>query len=133
MRTEITPVTAEIYRFHFASDVSMERARDLVAEAILLAEKIHGPARVRLDCGYFADDRKRCLVVDARTKAGQSVAVVYTQLLLNEFGLTAFDVERVPKDDGFTRRGALGRVGAWLGERWRRTLQHLTRAGSATY
>ena len=133
MRSEMTPVTAEIYRFLFTPGVSMERARDLVAHAILLAEHIHGPARVRLDCGYFADDRKRCLVVDARTKAGQSVAVFYTQLLLNEYGLTAFDVERVPKDDGFTRHGPLGRVFAWLSERWRRTLQHLTRAGNAIY
>ena len=133
MRTEITPVTAEIYRFRFTSDVSMERARDLVAEAILLAEHIHGPARVRLDCGYYADDRKRCLVVDARTKAGQSVAVFFTQLLLNHFDLTAFDVERVPKDDGFTGRGMLGRVGAWFSERWRRTVRRLTRTGNAIY
>jgi hypothetical protein len=139
MRTEITPVTPEIYRFRFTPDVSMERARDLVAHAILLAEHIHGPARVRLDCGYFADDRKRCLVVDARTKAGQSVAVFYTQLLLNEFGLTAFDVERVPKDDGFTRRGVLGRVGSWLSDRCRGAVRCLTgarfaarRSGSAS-
>ncbi len=54
----MTPVTAEIYRFRFTPDVPMERARDLVAHAILLAQQIHGPARVRLDCGYWADDSK---------------------------------------------------------------------------
>ena len=111
----------------------MDRARDLVAHAILLAQQVHGAARVRLDCGYYADDRMRALVVDARTKAGQSVAVFFTQLLLNEFDLSAFDVERVPKDDGFPRRGLLGRAPAWVSDRCRSVVRRLTRAGNATY
>ncbi len=122
-------MTPEIYRFHFTPDVPMERARDLVAHAILLAQQIHGPARVRLDCGYCADDRKRALVIDARTKAGQSVAVFFTQLLLNEFSLSAFDVERVPREDGFSRHGLLGRLLASLGDRCRRALRRLLWAG----
>jgi hypothetical protein len=122
----MTEVTSEIYRFCFAPEVSMERARDLVAYAILLTQQVHGEARVRLDCGYNADDRLRTLVVDARTQAGQTVAVFYTQLLLNEFGLTAFDVERVPKNDGFPHRGLLGRTSVWLSQCWRRLLCHLT-------
>lgn len=126
----MTVITPEIYRFRFTPAVSMERARDLVAEAILLAEQIHGPARVRLDCGYCADDRMRSLVLDARTKAGQSVAVLFTQLLLNEFGMSAFDVERVPKDDGFPRRGHLGRLIASLGNRCRSVFRRFIRAGS---
>ena len=126
-------MTPEIYRFRFTPKVPMDRARDLVAHAILLSQQVHGAARVRLDCGYCADDRLRALVIDARTKAGQSVAVFFTQLLLNEFGLTAFDVERVPKDDGFPRRGLLGRAVAWLNCCWRRAIRCLTRAGSAIY
>jgi hypothetical protein len=124
-------MTPEIYRFHFTPNVPMERARDLVAHAILLAQQIHGAARVRLDCGYCADDRKRALVIDARTKAGQSVAVFFTQLLLNEFGLTAFDVERVPKEDGFSRRGPLGRVVASLRDRCRGAVRRLLYEGDA--
>jgi len=129
----MTVITPEIYRFRFTPEVPMDRARDLVAHAILLAQQVHGAARVRLDCGYYADDRMRALVVDARTKAGQSVAVFFTQLLLNEFGLSAFDVERVPKDDGFPLRGLLGRVPAWVSDRCRSVVRRLTRAGSATY
>ena len=126
-------MTQEIYRFQFSPEVPMERARDLVAHAILLAQQIHGAARVRLDCGYCADDRRRALVVDARTKAGQSVAVFFTQLLLNEFGLSAFDVERVPKDDGFSRRGSLGRIVASLGSRCRSAVRRFIRAGNPIY
>jgi len=129
----MTIMTPEIYRFRFAREVPMDRARDLVAHAILLAQQVHGAARVRLDCGYYADDRMRALVVDARTKAGQCVAVFFTQLLLNEFGLSAFDVERVPKDDGFPRRGLLGRAPAWVSDRCRSVVRRLTRAGNATY
>jgi len=127
----MTVITPEIYRFRFIPEVPMDRARDLVAHAILLAQQVHGAARVRLDCGYYADDRMRALVVDARTKAGQSVAVFFTQLLLNEFGLAAFDVERVPKDDGFTRRGSLGMIVAWMNCRWRRAIRCLAYADDA--
>jgi len=126
-------MTPEIYRFRFDHTVSMDRARDLVAHAILAAERIHGAARVRLDCGYCADDEKGSLVVDARTKAGQTVATIFTDLLLGEFDMTAFDVERVAKDDGFPRRGRLGRASAWLSDRWRGAIRRLMRAGTATY
>jgi hypothetical protein len=129
----MTPVTPEIYRFRFTPEVPMEHARDLVAQAILLAEGIHGPARVRLDCGYFADDARRSLVVDARTKAGQSVAVFFTQLLLNEFELAAFDVERVPKRDGFARQGRLRAMAVSIGGPWRRAMRWLMRSGIVTH
>ena len=126
-------MTPEIYRFRFNPTVSMDRARDLVAHAILAAERIHGAARVRLDCGYCADDEKRSLVVDARTKAGQTVATIFTDLLLGEFDMTAFDVERVAKNDGFPRRRLLGRAVAWLGDRWRGAIRRLMHAGTVTY
>jgi len=126
-------MTPEIYRFRFDHTVSMDRARDLVAHAILAAERIHGAARVRLDCGYCADDEKGSLVVDARTKAGQTVATIFTDLLLGEFDMTAFDVERVAKDDGFPRRGRLGRASAWLSDRCRGALWRLMRTGNAIY
>ena len=126
-------MTPEIYRFRFDPTVSMDRARDLVAHAILAAERVHGAGRVRLDVAYFADDQRRSLVIDARTKAGQTVATIFTDLLLGEFDMAAFDVERVAKDDGFTRRGLLGRTAAWLSGRYRGAIRRLTRAGSATY
>jgi hypothetical protein len=124
-------MTPEIYRFRFSPTVSMDRARDLVAHAILAAERVHGPARVRLDVAYFADGDKRSLLVDARTKAGQTVATIFTDLLLGEFDMAAFDVERAPKDDGFIRRGPLGRIGAWLGDCWRGAIRRLTGLGIA--
>jgi len=126
-------MTPEIYRFRFSPTVSMDRAHDLVAHAILAAERVHGAGRVRLDVAYFADDRKRSLVIDARTKAGQTVATIFTDLLLGEFDMAAFDVERVPKDDGFPRRGRLGRVVASLEDRCRRAIRRLLRTGNAIY
>jgi len=126
-------MTPEIYRFRFNPTVSMDRARDLVAHAILAAERVHGAGRVRLDVAYFADDQKRSLVVDARTKAGQTVATIFTDLLLGEFDMTAFDVERVAKDDGFARRGRLGRASAWLSDRCHGALRRLMRTGNAIY
>ena len=126
-------MSPEIYRFRFRPGVSMDRARDLVAHAILAAERVHGPARVRLDVAYFADDDKRSLVVDARTQAGQTVAGIFTDLLLREFGMTAFDVERVAKNDGFPRRGLLRWACAWLGDRWRAAIRRLMRTRNVIY
>ncbi|GEM_PF-3404103 len=126
MRTEMTPETPEIYRFRFGPEVCMERAQDLVAYAILLAQQVHGEARVRLDCGYAADAGLRSLVVDARTKAGQTVALFFTEMLLKEFGMSAFSVERVPRNDGF-RRGGLTRAAAWLANRGRVLVRRLRR------
>ena len=126
-------MSPEIYRFRFTPVVPMDRARDLVAHAILAAERVHGAGRVRLDVAYFADDQKRSLVIDARTKAGQTVATIFTDLLLGEFDMAAFDVERVPKDDGFPRRGLLGRALVWLGDRWHGAVQRVTRTGSAIH
>ena len=61
------------------------------------------------------------MVVDARTKAGQTVAVFFAQLLLNEFDMAAFTVERVPRKDGFARsctdRHAPGLAGRSLAPR----------------
>ncbi|MFB3882436.1 MAG: hypothetical protein ACE149_14310 [Armatimonadota bacterium] len=129
----MNPVTPEIYRFRFDAHVPMECARDLAAYAILFAQGVHGSARVRLDCRYFADDRRRSVVVDARTKAGQTMAVFFTQLLLDEFGMSGFSVERVPKNDGFLGRGALGHAAVWFVACCRRAGRRVARAATAAH
>jgi hypothetical protein len=84
-----------IYRFRCDPEVPMAEVRESLQVAILAAEGLHGAARVRLDFAYCADDAQRALVLDARAEAGMAVARVFTGFLTQQFGETAFRVERV--------------------------------------
>jgi len=84
-----------IYRFRFDPDVPMADVHESLKLAIFAAEGLHGAARVRLDFAYCADDGKRALVLDARAEAGRCVARILTGFLTQQFGETAFRVERV--------------------------------------
>jgi len=84
-----------IYRFRFDPDVPMAEVHESLKLAIFAAEGLHGAARVRLDFAYCADDAKRSLVLDARAEAGMAVTRVFTGFLTQQFGETAFCVERV--------------------------------------
>ncbi len=88
-------MTQAIYRYRFEATVEMQEVRELLASAICATEDLLGPARVRLDFAFCADDRERSLVLDARTAAGQTVACLLTGLLAREFEETAFTVQRV--------------------------------------
>jgi len=88
-------MTPEIFRFRFEPHLPMREVRDSLELAILAAEGVHGPAQVRLDFGYYADDEKRSLVVDARAEAGRTVAQVFIEFLTQQFGEHTFRVERV--------------------------------------
>lgn len=85
----------EIYRFRFESDACMKDVHESLLLSIFAAEGVHGRSCIRMDVAFFADDDKRALVVDARTEAGHTVARIFTNFLLRQFGEETFQVERV--------------------------------------
>jgi len=85
-----------IYRYTFRNHTPLDEVEASLLLAILAAEGVHGEAQVRLDAGYFLDEKHRVLVVDARTDVGVTVAQIFTSFLLREFGDDAFSIERVP-------------------------------------
>ncbi len=73
----------------------MAEVQDSLFFAIVCAEGIHGRAQVRMDAGFRLDEEQRVCVVDAATPLAQTVAQVFTGLLIRELGDDAFTVDRV--------------------------------------
>ena len=88
-------MTPEIYRFRFEPGACMKEVHESLLLSIFAAEGLHGRSCIRLDVSFCADDDKRALVVDARTEAGHTVARIFTNFLIRQFGEEAFRIERV--------------------------------------
>ena len=85
----------ELYRYRFCQGVSLREAEDDLFLAMLAAEGLYGPARIRLDAAYYMDESIRAIVVDASTPVGQDINGIFVAFLIRQFGQDAFDVKRV--------------------------------------
>jgi hypothetical protein len=97
-------MSAEIYRYRFASNASLDEVQASLVLAILATEFLHGAAQVRLDAGHYLDPDRRACVIDAGTAVGKDVNRLFVGFLLREFGDDSFTVERV--DEFPARRAA---------------------------
>lgn len=88
-------MTEELYHYRFIPTVDMEQVIDFIVDAILISEDLHGAARTRLDCAYQADEIAGTVTIDACTEAGQTMAAVFTGLLLRHLAEDAFSVLRI--------------------------------------
>ncbi len=89
-------MTLGTYRFELEKGVDQEEAERTLQLAILGAEGLYGPARVRLDAWYRREPARRALVVDATTEVGAAVVRIFTSYLTREFGEESFSVRRLP-------------------------------------
>ena len=89
----------EGYRYQFAKGVGLRDAEDTLLLALLAAEGIYGPSRVRMDAAYAIDAPLRVIVVDGATQVGQDVSGVFTSFLTKEFGPDAFGVRRLNREN----------------------------------
>jgi len=85
----------ETYRYQFSEGVSLRDIEETLLLAVLAAESLHGPSRVRMDAGYCLEERKRTCVVDAGTEVGRDISRIFTGLATREFGEDSFQVERI--------------------------------------
>ena len=88
-------MSQHVYRYTFNDAVALSEVGDSLVLAAFSAEGIHGPAQVRLDATFYLDVGKRDCVVDGRNAVGETIARVFTGLLIREFGEEAFTVERL--------------------------------------
>ena len=61
---------AEIYRYTFDPEVSLEEVQASLLLALFAVESLHGKAQVRLDAGHAFDAEQRRFVVDAQNSSG---------------------------------------------------------------
>ncbi len=91
----------EICRFGFKKHISREAIEEIITLAIVTAECVYGPAKVRLHARYHAADGKA--VIDVSGEVGEHIAQVFTGLTIKQLGEDAFTVTRttiVPKAGG---------------------------------
>jgi hypothetical protein len=89
------PMAADVFRFGLSTDVPLDEAEMSLQLATFAVEGLFGPARVRLDLGYHLDEARHAIFVDGTNEVGATVARVFTNLLLREFGEGGFRVERL--------------------------------------
>jgi hypothetical protein len=90
-------MSAEVYRYSFASSVPFEEIEASLLLAVMAAESLHGQAQVRLDAGHALDGDKRQLVIDAGTPVGRDLNRLFLGFVSREFGNDAFHIERFDK------------------------------------
>lgn len=88
-----------VYRFRFEEQTPMSAVRDSLFLAALCAEGMRGRTVLRLDAIFRLDEKARRGVIDASRPVGQTIARIFTELLIRQFGDEAFKVERVAEED----------------------------------
>lgn len=83
------------YRFVIAKDVPLDEARETLHLAVLAAEGVHGRADVRVDARLTWDMASRTCDIDGFTAAGKDVVKIFASLLEQEYGVSAFTIEKV--------------------------------------
>ncbi len=84
-----------VYRFRFEEQTPMSAVRDSLFLAALCAEGMHGRTVLRLDAIFRLDEKARGGVIDATRPVGRTIARIFTELLIRQFGDEAFKVDRV--------------------------------------
>jgi len=88
------------YKFHFNDKVPFDEIDGTLMLATLAAECIHGRTRIQLDARFEANRKDDSCWIDADTVVGQTIARIFTGLMVRLFGEKAFKVERFEHDDG---------------------------------
>ena len=83
-------MSAEIYRYRFASNVPFEEVESSLVLAIMATESLHGQSQVRLDAGHAVDAEKRSCVIDASTSVGRDLNRLFIGFVSREFGPDAW-------------------------------------------
>ena len=83
-----------ILRFSFDGSVPAHEVENTLLLAVLAAEGLHGPSRVRLETQYCFDAEKRTCVIDVGSEVGRDVSNILAGFAIREFGEDAFTVCR---------------------------------------
>jgi len=92
------------YRYRFCDRIDLREARETLTLALLAAEGLFGPSRVRADASWADDESINTLVIDAGTPVGAAINRIFLAFITAEFGADAFDVRRVEIIGAFLAR-----------------------------
>ena len=87
-------MTQQTFRFRFAPSVPIDEPAETVRLALVAAGGVLGDARIQVDVRHIVDPDDASIAVEGATPAVELVALIFTSLLLSEFGREDFTVTR---------------------------------------
>jgi hypothetical protein len=86
------------YQFQFDDKVPFDEIDGTLMLATLAAECLHGRTRIQLDARFEASRKDNSCWIDGDTVVGQTIARIFTGLMVRLYGEKAIKVERVVGD-----------------------------------
>ena len=83
-----------IYHYQIMDGIPMNAVKDSLLLSVMAAESLYGRPRINLEARFRLERVSRVYIIEAGTKIGETIARVFTGLLIREFGERAFKVER---------------------------------------
>ena len=83
-----------IYHYQIKDGVLMSAVKDSLLLSIMASESLFGRPRINLEARFRLERVSRVCIIDIGTKVGETIARVFTGLLIREFGEQAFKVEK---------------------------------------
>ena len=87
-------MTQQTFRFRFAPSVPIDEPAETVRLALVAAGGVLGDARIQVDVRHSVDAEDSSITLEGATPAVELVALIFTSLLLGEFGREDFTVTR---------------------------------------
>ena len=84
-----------IYHYQIKDGVLMSAVKDSLLLSIMATESLFGRPRINLEARFRLERVSRVCIIDIGTQVGETIARVFTGLLIREFGEQAFKVEKV--------------------------------------
>ena len=84
-----------IYHYQIKDGILMSAVKDSLLISIMAVESLFGRSRINLEARFRLEKMNRVCIIDVGTLIGETIARVFTGLLIREFGEQAFKVERM--------------------------------------
>ena len=88
-------MTKNFYQFRFDSEISLEDIEDTLMLVLVAVNSLHGVTRVRLDCQFVLDKKRRHVLVDGNTPVGRCFARILAGFADYAYGETGFRFRRI--------------------------------------
>ena len=83
------------YHFRLDSDIPIEEIENTLMLALVAVNSLHGVTRVRLDCQFVLDKKRRHVLVDGNTPVGRCFARILAGFADYAYGETGFRFRRI--------------------------------------
>ena len=84
-----------IYHYQIKDGILLDAVKDSLLISIMAVESLFGRSRINLEARFRLEKMNRVCIIDVGTLIGETIARVFTGLLIREFGEQAFKVERM--------------------------------------